>query len=76
MSSTLSSEVLANMERAEQAVDAAQKLLLDGYYDFAASRAYYTHHGSEKLNVNDSSRPCLGQGLVFFFEKPKTIDYF
>ncbi len=41
MSSTLSSEVKANMERAEQAVDAAHKLILDGYYDFAASRAYY-----------------------------------
>ena len=41
MSSMHSTEVIANMERAEQAVNAAQKLLLDGYYDFAASRAYY-----------------------------------
>jgi uncharacterized protein (UPF0332 family) len=36
-----SSEVKANIERAEQAVDAARKLASDGYYDFAASRAYY-----------------------------------
>ena len=36
-----STEVKANLERAEQAVNAAQKLLLDGYCDFAASRAYY-----------------------------------
>jgi uncharacterized protein (UPF0332 family) len=36
-----SAEVKANIERADQAVNAAQKLLLDGYYDFAASRAYY-----------------------------------
>ena len=36
-----STEVKANLERAEQAVTAAQKLLLDGYCDFAASRAYY-----------------------------------
>jgi len=41
MSSMHSSEVKANMERAEQAVDAARKLASDGYYDFAASRAYY-----------------------------------
>jgi len=41
MSSKLSSEVIANLERAEQAVDAARKLVSDGYYDFAASRAYY-----------------------------------
>lgn len=42
MSSMHSSEVKANMERAEQAVDAARKLASDGYYDFAASRAYYS----------------------------------
>ena len=41
MSSMHSIEVKANIERAEQAVNAAKKLLLDGYYDFAASRAYY-----------------------------------
>ncbi len=34
-------EIQANLERAEQAIEAAGKLLSDGYYDFAASRAYY-----------------------------------
>jgi uncharacterized protein (UPF0332 family) len=34
-------EIVANMERAEQSIQAAQELLLKGYYDFAASRAYY-----------------------------------
>ena len=34
-------EIAANIERAEQSVRAAQKLISDGYYDFAASRAYY-----------------------------------
>ncbi len=34
-------EIQANLERAEQAVEAAGKLLSEGYYDFAASRAYY-----------------------------------
>ena len=45
MSSMHSSEVRANLERAEQAVNAARKLASDGYYDFAASRAYYAHLG-------------------------------
>ena len=34
-------EIQANLERAEQAIEAAGKLLSEGYYDFAASRAYY-----------------------------------
>ena len=34
-------EVAANLERAEQSIDAARKLAADGFYDFAASRAYY-----------------------------------
>ncbi len=34
-------EVQAVFERAEEAVGAAGKLLAEGYYDFAASRAYY-----------------------------------
>ena len=37
MSSRFSSEVKSYMEKAEQAVAAAEKLILDGYYDFAAS---------------------------------------
>ncbi|MFP4393495.1 MAG: HEPN domain-containing protein [Desulfohalobiaceae bacterium] len=34
-------EIQANLERSNQAVEAAEKLLYEGYYDFAASRAYY-----------------------------------
>ncbi len=34
-------EIDANLERAEQAVEAAKKLLSEGFNDFAASRAYY-----------------------------------
>ena len=29
------------MERTEQSIAAARKLALEGYFDFAASRAYY-----------------------------------
>ncbi len=41
MNSIGSPEIKANIERAEQAIDAARKLMQDDYYDFAASRAYY-----------------------------------
>lgn len=34
-------EIEANLERADQAIEAAGKLLSEGYFDFAASRAYY-----------------------------------
>jgi uncharacterized protein (UPF0332 family) len=34
-------EIAANLERAELSIRAARQLLSGGYYDFAASRAYY-----------------------------------
>ncbi|MCL4489072.1 MAG: HEPN domain-containing protein [Chloroflexi bacterium] len=34
-------EIAANLERAEQSIRASQDLSIKGYYDFAASRAYY-----------------------------------
>jgi len=34
-------EITANIERAEHSVTAAKELAVRGYYDFAASRAYY-----------------------------------
>jgi uncharacterized protein (UPF0332 family) len=35
-------EITANLERAEKSISAAKKLASDKYYDFAASRAYYS----------------------------------
>ena len=34
-------EIAANLERAEQSIQAAKDLTVKGYHDFAASRAYY-----------------------------------
>jgi uncharacterized protein (UPF0332 family) len=34
-------EIAANLERAEESIRAARNLAADGFYDFAASRAYY-----------------------------------
>ena len=41
MTSPYAEEIAANLERAEQSVQAARQLAAGGYYDFAASRAYY-----------------------------------
>ena len=41
MTSPHAEEIAANLERAEQSVQAARQLAAGGYYDFAASRAYY-----------------------------------
>lgn len=34
-------EIAANLERAEQSIQAAKDLAVKGYHDFSASRAYY-----------------------------------
>jgi len=34
-------EIAASLERAEKSIQAAKELVAGGYYDFAASRAYY-----------------------------------
>lgn len=41
MSVEFAEEIAAHLERAEQSVEAARQLLAGGYFDFAASRAYY-----------------------------------
>lgn len=42
MTSKYAEEIAANLERAEQSIEAARKLASERYYDFAASRAYYS----------------------------------
>ncbi len=34
-------EIAANLERAQQSIQAAKELATSGFYDFAASRSYY-----------------------------------
>jgi len=41
VTSPYADEIAANIERAEQSIQAARQLAAGGYYDFAASRAYY-----------------------------------
>jgi uncharacterized protein (UPF0332 family) len=48
-------EIEANMERAEQSIAAAKKLALEGYFDFAASRAYYgAFYAATALLLNEA----------------------
>lgn len=41
MTTKYTREIAANLERAEQSIRAAKELNKQGYFDFAASRAYY-----------------------------------
>lgn len=41
MTSAHSEEISANLGRSEESIRAAEELASSGYYDFAASRAYY-----------------------------------
>ena len=41
MNGKYAEEIAANLERSERSIQAAKELSLKGYYDFAASRAYY-----------------------------------
>lgn len=42
MSAKYAKEMAANLERAEESIQAAKELVKGGYFDFAASRAYYS----------------------------------
>lgn len=54
MTSEREPEIAANLERAEQSIQAAKELARKGYYDFAASRAYYAaFYGATALLLNE-----------------------
>ena len=41
MTSPFADEIAANLDRSVQSIEAARQLTSNGYFDFAASRAYY-----------------------------------
>ena len=58
-------EIRANLERAEQALKAADKLLSEGYYDFAASRAYYAaFYGATALLLDADMEFSKHSGVI------------
>ena len=58
-------EIETNMERAEQSIAAARKLVLEGYFDFAASRAYYgAFYAATALLLNDGLEFGKHSGVI------------
>lgn len=63
-------EIRANLQRAKQAVEAAKKLLSDGYYDFAASRAYYaTFYAATALLLKEGMEFSKHSGVIAAIHK-------
>jgi uncharacterized protein (UPF0332 family) len=58
-------EITANLERAEQSIQAAKDLATAGYYDFAASRAYYAaFYGAAAVLLNDGLDFSKHSGVI------------
>lgn len=67
MTSDYTEEIAANLERAEQSLDAAKELASRGYYDFAASRAYYAaFYAATALLLPEGLETSKHSGVIAF----------
>ncbi len=58
-------EIAANLERAEQSIQAAKDLATKGYHDFAASRAYYAaFYGATALLLKEGLDFSKHSGVI------------
>ncbi len=58
-------EIAANLERAEQSIQAARDLAGKGYYDFAASLAYYAaFYGATAILLNEGLDFSKHSGVI------------
>lgn len=58
-------EIAANLERAEQSIQAAKDLAVKGFHDFAASRAYYAaFYGATAVLLNDGLDFSKHSGVI------------
>ena len=58
-------EIAANLERAEQSIQAAKDLASKGYHDFSASRAYYaTFYAATAVLLNEGLEFNKHSGVV------------
>lgn len=63
-------EIKANLQKAEQSIDAAENLLSDGYFDFAASRAYYAvFYSATALLLNEEMEFSKHSGVIAAIHK-------
>ncbi len=59
------SEIAANLERADDSMQAAKDLLEKGHYDIAASRAYYAaFYASSALLLGKDIDPSKHSGVI------------
>jgi len=61
-------EIAANLERAEHSIQAAKELAASGFYDFAASRAYYAAFYA-------ATAALLDEGLEFSKHSGSSLRY-
>lgn len=65
MTSNHEQELLANLERAQKSIEAANELALKGFYDFAASRAYYaTFYAATAVLLNEGLEFSKHSGVI------------
>ena len=65
MSGPYAEEVAANLERAQQSIDAARQLKTGLYYDFAAGRAYYAaFYAATALLLHDGFEMSRHSGVI------------
>ena len=58
-------EIAANLARAEQSIQAAKGLAVEGYHDFAASRAYYAaFYGATAVLLNEGLDFSKHSGVI------------
>lgn len=58
-------EMSANLDRATQSIQAAKELVRMGYYDFAASRAYYAaFYGATAILLNEGLDFSKHSGVI------------
>ena len=70
MTHKYAAEIKANLERSQNAVDAAQELLAGGYTDFAASRAYYAaFYGATALLLSEELAFGKHSAVLSFIHK-------
>lgn len=65
MTRQFAEEIAANLERAEQSIQAARQLESGLYYDFAAARAYYAaYYAATALLLNEGVEVSKHSGVI------------
>lgn len=65
MNAEYAEEIKANLERADESIKAARELHTHGYYDFAASRAYYAaFYAATAILLNEGLESSKHSGVV------------